>query len=128
MPQPSAARVARQFRRNEELRQIVREVYPRIADAFTQVLGQAPSPPKLHIEFGTEGIRPGSIAKHEPPQGGVGHSVIRVKPKATGDYLVDVVTHELIHYVLQGLVEPNQHVGEFQAIAELVGLPEKYQD
>lgn len=127
MPQPSAARVANQFRRNEELRQIAEQLLPRVSDAFTKVMGYESEPPPYLIEFGVDQLRPGSIAKHMPPHGGVSHSVITINPKAQGDYLVEVVKHELIHYLLQ-VADVSGHPEQFQAIAELVDLPKLYRD
>ena len=133
MPIPSAVRVARRFvaqRDNEELNELVRRLWPGLLQAYEQVMKTAPSPPPLVIQFGTKGLEPEAIARHRRPHEGIEHSTITINPKAMGDYLTEVVKHELIHYVLgmRPKIETEMHPPEFLAMAELLGLPQRYRD
>jgi len=116
------------LQRNRQLRALVRELYPDVSTACGQVMGRPCKPAPLSIGFGTTRLTPTAIGVHEPPTDEVPYSIITVNPEAKGEYLVEVVRHELIHYVLGRSSMPGSHHKVFKQIAELVGLPRKYQD
>jgi predicted SprT family Zn-dependent metalloprotease len=67
----------------------------------------------------------GKIAGYDPEKG-----IMYIKPKAFEnlEYLRHVIAHEMIHVHLGRGCDGDPHDDEFIEMAEVIGIPEKYQD
>lgn len=122
------AEMESRLRRNRVLYRIVRKLFPQVSAACREVVGKPCDPPPLSIGFGTTRLSATAVGRHEPPTDAVPYSIITVSPDATGPYLVEVVKHELIHYLLGRHSMPGSHHDAFHEIAKRVGLPREYRD
>ena len=101
---------------------------PKAVAAYKKVRGTDPDLRPLKVEWDKDGKVPDeSIARHHFTDG---ESTITIRPKAGKDlsYLEWVMTHELIHYLLNTPDSMADHGLEFTEMADYLKIPKKYQD
>ena len=115
---------------SQDLIRVAKEILPEIIAAHETLFKSTPKLSKLSLGYSDVVILEGKIARHEGPKDGSPTSIITIAPSAqeNPDYVRDVVKHELIHYVLGNDMDQQTHDETFLALADAVGLPEKYQD
>jgi hypothetical protein len=84
---------------------------------------------EVHAAFSSVRLKAGTIGLTEPPTDRRPYTVMSVSPATLKDrnYLDQVVLHECIHIVVASVGGP-PHNPEFMALAEKLGLEEKYRD
>lgn len=116
---------------NDRLTELAKSIYPKIAGGYAHQYGEPPNTPPLSLGFSSWRVQPGHVGLYEPPCDTRTYGVLSIHPKAFEkgyDYLVQVVTHELIHYAMTDVPFDDPHGEEFQELATLLGLPKKLQD
>lgn len=100
----------------------IKELYRKIFHTNDQI------PDKISLAINTWNLPEGKVAIYRSPQEtGLQHATITVAPKILKDheYVEYVLTHELIHAAF-GHGQP--HDDDYQQLADLLGVPKKYQD
>lgn len=114
-----------------ELRRMAREILPGVIEAYQDTTGDGtPRLPGFSIGMSHVRLRPNTVGRHEPPDESHPKSIITIAPEAATDpeYLRNIVTHELIHYVLGTVCDSESHSDLFNDIAVKVKLPTEYRD
>ena len=107
----------------------VKRIIPIVNKAYSQITGEEHDFEDFTIAVNDWNLPEGKIASYRFPQNEVEWPVMTISPRAPqkgSDYVYWIVAHELIHAAM-GQVE-SEHTEEFEAIAELVGIPKGYQD
>jgi len=117
------------------LQGMVDRILPKAIEAYRKVRGFDPSLGELSVSF-SEIVPPdGKIAVYQrfDCKAKQCEGAISIHPKALRDeggeqYLETVLTHELVHYLLNSTNAADAHGGEFQAVSTLLGIPREFQD
>jgi len=107
----------------------VKEVMPIVNRAHAQVMGEEHNFEDFTIAVNNWNLPEGKIASYRFAKDETEWPVMTVSPrvfKKGKDYIYWVIAHELIHAAVGG--ENGAHPEEFEAIADLMGIPEEYQD
>lgn len=113
----------------KKVKKIKNKIKKRVKKAYKQVTGKEPVSDNNVVVKIDDKIKAGKIASFEHPETKRDIGVMKIHPKALDDinYVKDIIKHELIH-AAHGLEdeEARNHGGDFQKIADKVGLPKKY--
>lgn len=122
--------INQRLRINVSLQKIIRRLYPKIEKAYQKVMGAPEYVPELSVGVSSWRIEPDHVGLYEPPTDEHAYGVLSIHPKSLKDmsYLKDVLTHEMIHYIMSSVDVEDPHGDNFQEIARVLGLPQKYRD
>ena len=118
------------------LQKMTNQILPKAVYAYEKVRGFSPELGKLSVSFSDVVPPEGKVAVYQRIAEGESplcQGAISLHPKTVYKhsdlrYLTIVLTHEIIHYVLNNQSGNDPHGGEFQAVANLLGIPPKFQD
>ena len=134
-PYPGIERVVQgRLQAIPRLQHMVRGILPEAIDAYRKVRGFDPNLGQLSISFSDIIPPDGKIAVYQrfDCEEGICEGAISVNPKAFReegmDYLRWVITHEIVHYMLNTRTQDQAHGGEFQAVSNLLRIPQQFQD
>lgn len=104
---------------------------PEVAEAYKQVTGNEIKELK-YVSFGISDINlpPGKVGHRRGKTDVTDYSIVDLHPQALSkgrEYLMAVIKHELIHYMLAQANNPS-HDKAFQKIGEELGIPKQYLD
>jgi len=110
--------------------QAVWELWPKVLQAYRRVTGRDPTMSAiLQIGINDWDIPDGKVGSFRHPKEGMPFGLLTVSPRVfrpDNRIYETVVAHELIHMAMGANESPHDAV--FRAIADLVGIPKKYQD
>ncbi len=113
----------------EKIERIKNKIKKRVEKAYKEVTGDEPVSDDNIVVKVDDRIKAGKIGSFKHPESKKDIGVMKVHPKALNDidYVEDIIKHELIH-AAHGLEdeEARNHGGDFQKVADKVGLPKKY--
>ena len=113
----------------KKVKKIKNKIKKRVKKAYKEVTGEEPVSDDNVVVKIDDKIKAGKIGSFEHPETKRDIGVMKIHPKALDDisYVKDIIKHELIH-AAHGLEdeEARNHGGDFQKIADKVGLPKKY--
>jgi len=112
------------------LDEVVKQIFPGVLKAYKTIKGFDPILIDLSVGFSNAIPPEDKIAVYQKYEGiDDVAGVISIQTKTLEDqkYLQIVLTHELIHYVLDTNIEHEPHEGEFCVMADLLGIPRKHQ-
>lgn len=108
-------------------------VFPRVLKAYRTVKGHDPNMRRLSIGLTNILAPDGKIAVYQRfrDEDGNNEGAIGIRLDVFDrdpDYLRQVLTHELVHYVLETPPGENSHGPEFQEVARLAGVEKQHRD
>ncbi|NIP31180.1 MAG: hypothetical protein GTN59_11680 [Candidatus Dadabacteria bacterium] len=113
-----------------KLESLVKKVEKKLGVVYKSVTGTDLNLPKIQVKLDPN-IKDGKIGGFIHPEFDGDSAILGIKPKALNnmDYLIDVITHELIHAsVGEDLPDHKEHSGLFNKLAEKMGLPVERRD
>jgi len=125
-------RLDKRLNLNLSLNAEVNKRLPEIVSVFKDITGKELILNPLSVGFSNVRTPIPGIAVHEKPSDIVPYSIITINLSALKDlkYLIEVIKHELIHYVIESYKGPSgeTHGDLFQEMAKRLNLPRKFRD
>jgi len=101
----------------------------KVEKAYKEVTGEEPVNDDNIVIKVDDNIKDGKIGSFKHPENKKDLGILKIHPKALNntEYVEDIIKHELIHGAC-GIdnLDCRNHKGDFQKIANKVGLPKKY--